>query len=78
MRSSCGRSRMSTTGSGRFQTAVVSNPSGRITGRELFFRDNATNEIAVATFSTTGDSFELGVCHAPVPDAGHFPRWGFP
>ena len=29
-------------------------------GRELFFRNRATNEIAVATFSTTGNSFELG------------------
>ncbi len=29
-------------------------------GRELFFRNRATNEIAVATFSTTENSFELG------------------
>ena len=29
-------------------------------GRELFFRNPATNEIAVATFSTTENSFDLG------------------
>ena len=29
-------------------------------GRELFFRNRATNEITVATFSTTGNSFDLG------------------
>ena len=29
-------------------------------GRELFFRNRAMNEIAVATFSTTENSFELG------------------